>query len=43
VTGEMRCDLHPRWSRQGTQVCFDSVHEGPRQMYVCDVSAVVQG
>lgn len=38
---EFRCDLHPRWSRDGRQVCFDSTHEGERQMYVMDVSEVV--
>jgi hypothetical protein len=35
--GEIRCDLHPRWSRDGTMVCVDSVHSGQRQMYVVDV------
>ena len=40
LQGEIRCDLHPRWSRDGTQVCFDSMHEGPRQIYVMDVSEV---
>jgi len=40
--GPYRCDLHPRWSRDGKQVCFDSVPEGKRRIYVVDVSAVVQ-
>ena len=38
LVDEIRCDLHPRWNRTGTQICFDSVHEGSRQVYVMDVS-----
>ncbi|MGQ9730058.1 MAG: hypothetical protein ACUVX8_02175 [Candidatus Zipacnadales bacterium] len=43
LAGEIRCDLHPRWNRDGTQVCFDSAHEGERQMYIIDVSAITRG
>ena len=39
--GDIRCDLHPRWSRDGRQICMDSAHEGTRQMYVLDVSEIV--
>jgi hypothetical protein len=40
-TGPTRCDLHPRWSRDGTQVCFDGCHEPQRQVYVVNVKDVV--
>lgn len=42
-TGPVRCDLHPRWSREGTQVCFDGCHEPQRQVYVVDVKEIVAG
>ena len=41
LSKENRCDLHPRWSRDGTQVCIDSVHGEGRQMYLVDVSSIV--
>jgi hypothetical protein len=41
LKGEIRCDLHPRWNRDGTQICFDSTHHGTRQVYVVDVRETV--
>ena len=42
LTGDLRCDLHPRWNRAGDQVCIDSAHEpgGLRQVYIIDVGAI---
>ncbi|MFC1671566.1 hypothetical protein ACFL01_00370 [Planctomycetota bacterium] len=39
-TGDWRCDLHPRWSRDGRAVCFDSAMDGTRQLYIIDVGTV---
>ncbi len=40
-TGPVRCDLHPRWNRDGTAICFDGCHDPQRQLYVMDVRDVV--
>lgn len=37
---QIRCDLHPRWSRDGRSVCLDSIHEGVRKVYIMDVSEI---
>ena len=38
---DTRCDLHPRWNHRGDKICFDSVFEGHRGMYMVDVSEKV--
>ena len=34
---DTRCDLHPRWSRDGKKICFDACFEGHRGVYVVNV------
>lgn len=40
-TGDVRCDLHPRWSADGREVSIDSVAGGDRQIVLVDVSDIV--
>lgn len=37
----LHCDLHPRWNSKGDIVCFDSIHEGSRQLYAIDVRKII--
>jgi hypothetical protein len=38
AAGDLRCDLHNRWSRSGRLVSFDSTHEGYRGLYLIDLT-----
>lgn len=42
-TGEWRCDLHPRCSRDGRYIAVDSAHGGGRQIYLVDIGDIVHG
>lgn len=35
-TGDIRCDLHPRWSKDGKLLTIDTTHEGPRKIYLLE-------
>ncbi len=41
-TGDIRCDLHPRWAPDGQAITFDSVHEGSRQIYFLELPLSVK-
>lgn len=36
---DLRCDLHPRWSRDGSAISVDSVHDGRRAIYCLDLNS----
>ncbi|MCX6993247.1 MAG: hypothetical protein NT011_08925 [Kiritimatiellaeota bacterium] len=38
---DLRCDLHPRWSHDGTIITVDSIHSGERKIYLIDVGDIV--
>lgn len=42
ITGDIRCDLHPRWNRAGTMITFDSAHEGHRYVYAIDLRELLK-
>lgn len=39
---DVRCDLHPRWNHNSNAICIDSVHEGSKQLYIINISDVLE-
>ena len=35
---DTRCDLHPRWNHAGDKICFDSIFEGHRGLYIVNLN-----
>jgi len=40
--GDIRSDLHNRWSRNGSLVSFDSTHEGFRGLYIINLEDILK-
>ncbi|MDX2269518.1 MAG: hypothetical protein NW208_15555 [Bryobacter sp.] len=41
MSGDLRCDLHPRFSRDGRQICFDALAaDGTRQLHLIEPTAL---
>jgi hypothetical protein len=38
---ETRCDLHPRWKRDSTEICFDGAQGKYRQVYTLKISDIL--
>jgi hypothetical protein len=39
MSGNVRCDFHPRWNRTGDKLCFDAIEpaNGTRQLHIVDL------
>lgn len=40
ISGNTRCDFHPRWDRTGDAICFDALDQnnGTRQLHIVDLN-----
>lgn len=41
-SGEIRCDLHPRWDREGRYIIVDTAESGKRELVLLDVLETVE-
>jgi hypothetical protein len=41
-SGNLRCDLHPRWNRSGNEICFDAIEQknGTRQLHLASLKGI---
>ncbi len=41
MSGDVRCDFHPRWNRAGDEICFDALESGgTRQVHIARLKGV---
>ena len=42
MSGDIRCDFHPRWSRDGDKICFDAIEpeNATRQLHIAYVKGL---
>jgi hypothetical protein len=42
MSGDTRCDFHPRWSRSGDMICFDAIEPagGTRQVHIAYLKGI---
>ena len=40
--GYNRCDLHPRWNKQGTQIMIDTTFKGKRTPVIIDLKKIIE-
>jgi hypothetical protein len=42
MSGDVRCDFHPRWNRTGDKLCFDAIEpiNGTRQLHIVDLKGL---
>lgn len=39
---DLRCDIHPRWSRDGAILSVDTIHEGERKIYFLEMAKTIE-